>query len=160
MLKLREFSSDGSFLMLSKNNLICPRFHSGLPPCSLRLHVYTALQKSHTFSLFLRIGFTIGSIRIYYIVLYYNICLCIFYFFHVYNMTYIVCIPSYSRAAFCNEKTLNMLRAYDIPKEIIYVYVASQEEYDRYKEVLDASLYGDLVIGVRGLIQQRQYIME
>ena len=53
-----------------------------------------------------------------------------------------------------------MLRAHKIPNEILYVSVASQEEYDRYKEVLDASLYGDLVIGVKGLIQQRQYIVE
>ena len=45
-------------------------------------------------------------------------------------------------------------------KEIyIYIYVVSQEEYDRYKEVLDAKFYCKLVIGVKGLIQQRQYIM-
>ena len=75
-------------------------------------------------------------------------------------MSYIVCIPMYNRAALCNEKTLNMLRAHNVPKEIIYVYVASQEEYDMYKEVLDATLYGELAIGVKGLIQQRQYIME
>ena len=64
-------------------------------------------------------------------------------------MTYTVCIPSCNRAALCNEKTLHMLRAHKIPKEVIYVYVASQE-YDKYKEVLDASLYGELVIGVNG----------
>ena len=83
-----------------------------------------------------------------------------FYFFYVFNMTYIVCIPRYNRAALCSEKTLNMLRAHSIPKEIIYVYVASQEEYDKYKKVLDARLYGELVIGVKGLTQQHQSIME
>ena len=75
-------------------------------------------------------------------------------------MTHIVCIPNYDRATVCNEKTLNMLRAHNMPKENVYVYVASQEEYDGYKEVLGANLYGKLVIGVQGLIQQRQYIME
>ena len=74
-------------------------------------------------------------------------------------MTYIVCIPSYNRAALCNEKTLNMLRAHNIAKDNIYVYVASQEECDKYKEVSDASLYSEVVIGVQGLTQQRQYIM-
>ena len=71
-----------------------------------------------------------------------------------------VCIPCYNRAELCNEKTLNMLRAHNIPKGNLYVYVASQEECDRHKETLDANLFGKLVIRVKGLIQQRQYIME
>ena len=75
-------------------------------------------------------------------------------------MYYIVCIPSYNRATVCNEKTLNMLKAHNIPKRNIYVFVASQEEYYRYTEVLDAKLFGKLVIRVKGLMQQRQYIME
>ena len=65
--------------------------------------------------------------------------LCMFNFFYVYDMTCIVCVSSNNRATVCNEKTLtNMLKAHDIPKRHICVYVASQEDYDRYKEVLGA----------------------
>ena len=37
-------------------------------------------------------------------------------------MTYIVCIPNYNKAALCNEKTLDMLRAHNVPT-YIYIYM-------------------------------------
>lgn len=73
---------------------------------------------------------------------------------------YIVCIPSYKRAELCNEKTLAMLKSNNIPKNKINVYVANKEEYDEYKQVLDVTLYGKLIVGKKGLVQQRQFIME
>lgn len=75
-------------------------------------------------------------------------------------MSYVVCIPSYNRATLCNEKTLKMLKDNKIPKRNIYVYVASQEEYDSYKAALSPAFYNNLVVGVKGLIQQRQFITE
>jgi hypothetical protein len=53
-----------------------------------------------------------------------------------------------------------MLKINKISKDKIYVYVASQEEYEEYKKVLDLSSYNKLVIGVKGLVPQRQFIME
>jgi len=73
---------------------------------------------------------------------------------------YIVCIPSYKRAELCNEKSLAMLHDNKIPASKIYVYVANQEEYEEYKKVLDTKLYGKLVVGKKGLVPQRQFIME
>jgi hypothetical protein len=73
---------------------------------------------------------------------------------------YIVAIPSYKRSELCNEKTLLMLKKNHIPKQKIYVYVANQEEYEEYKKILDTSLYGKLVVGKKGLVAQRQFIME
>lgn len=73
---------------------------------------------------------------------------------------YIVCVPSYKRAELCNEKTLAMLKTNHIPAKKIYVYVANQEEYDEYAKVLNPKLYGKLVLGVKGLVQQRQFISE
>ena len=79
----------------------------------------------------------------------------------MYKMTdYIVCVPSYKRAELCNEKTLTMLKTNHIPVKKIYVYVANKEEYDEYAKVLDPKLYGKLVLGVKGLVQQRQFISE
>lgn len=73
---------------------------------------------------------------------------------------YVICIPSYKRANFCNEKTLATLHKHKIDSNKIYVYVANKEDYNIYKNILDKSLYNKLVIGKKGLVPQRQFIME
>jgi hypothetical protein len=73
---------------------------------------------------------------------------------------YVVCIPSYKRAELCNEKTLQTLKDNHIPAKKIFVYVANQEEYDEYIKILDKSKYNKLVVGIKGLVPQRQFIME
>lgn len=71
---------------------------------------------------------------------------------------YIICIPSYKRGKICNERTLKTLNANNIDPKIIYVYVANEEEYDIYKTTLNDSFYNKLIIGEKGLVQQRQFI--
>jgi len=71
---------------------------------------------------------------------------------------YVICIPSYSRANICNEKTLKTLHANKINKEKIYIYV-TEEEYDTYNSTLDKKYYNKLIIGEIGLVQQRQFII-
>ena len=73
---------------------------------------------------------------------------------------YVVCIPSYKRAETCNEKTLKMLKNNKISASKIYVYVANDEEYKEYLKVLDKKLYNKLIVGIKGLVPQRQFIME
>lgn len=73
---------------------------------------------------------------------------------------YVVCIPSYKRAQLCNEKTLQTLKDNHIPAKKIFVYVANQEEHDEYVKILDKSKYNKLVVGIKGLVPQRQFIME
>lgn len=73
---------------------------------------------------------------------------------------YVVCVPSYKRAETCNEKTLQMLKNNKISASKIYVYVANDEEYKEYSEKLDKKLYHKLVVGIKGLVPQRQFIME
>jgi len=75
-------------------------------------------------------------------------------------MDYIVCIPSYKRAELCQEKTLSTLAKNNIPAKKIYVYVANKDEYDEYNKVLDKTTFNKLIIGKKGLVQQRQFIME
>lgn len=72
---------------------------------------------------------------------------------------YIVCIPSYHRSTTCNEKTLHTLHVNKIDPRKIYVYVADKEEYEVYLQTLDKSKYNKLVIGEKGLVPQRQFIM-
>jgi hypothetical protein len=76
------------------------------------------------------------------------------------NSEYIVAVPSYNRAELCNQKTLAMLKKNNISKDCINVYVANEDEHKIYKETLDANLYGKLIVGKKGLVPQRQFIME
>lgn len=73
---------------------------------------------------------------------------------------YIVAIPSYHRAELCNSKTLHMLHTNHIEKSKIFIYVANKEEYNIYSEKLDKSYYNKIVIGIKGLVQQRDFIMK
>lgn len=72
---------------------------------------------------------------------------------------YIVCVPSYKRAEVCNNKTLTTLHDNKINSKQIYVYVANKEEYDIYEKTLDKKYYHKLIIGKKGLVPQRQFIM-
>lgn len=72
---------------------------------------------------------------------------------------YVICIPTYKRAQLCNDKTLSTLHYHNINSNKIYVYVANKEEYDLYKNVLTSNLYNKIIIGRKGLVQQRQFIM-
>jgi hypothetical protein len=73
-------------------------------------------------------------------------------------MTYVVCIPSRGRARICNDKTLTTLAVNGIPAERVHVYVADADEYALYQRTLTPALYGSLVIGRPGLVQQREFI--
>ena len=75
-------------------------------------------------------------------------------------MDYIICIPSYKRSTVCNDKTLSTLRKNNIPKHLIYVFVANTIEYKKYEEDLDKTLYNKLIVGKKGLVQQREFIMK
>lgn len=72
---------------------------------------------------------------------------------------YVICIPSYKRASICNEKTLTTLRENKIDPEKIYVYVANKEDHSIYLETLNPQSYNKLIIGKKGLVPQRQFIM-
>lgn len=75
------------------------------------------------------------------------------------NIDYVICIPSYKRANICNEKTLMTLHKHKINSKKINVYVANKEDYDIYKTTLDPKMYNKLIIGKKGLVPQRQFIM-
>jgi hypothetical protein len=70
---------------------------------------------------------------------------------------YVIAIPSYRRASLCNDKTLTMLSKHHIPKNIINVYVV-EEELDVYQKTLQPHLYHKLIVGKKGLVQQREFI--
>jgi len=51
-----------------------------------------------------------------------------------------------------------MLHKNNIPKELITVFVADDEEYDDYVSTLNADWYDSIVIGKKGLVNQREFI--
>jgi hypothetical protein len=73
-------------------------------------------------------------------------------------MSYVVCVPSYKRSKLCNDKTLSTLRRLNIPRKRVNVFVANKEEHNEYKRVLDKGLYNRIVLGVKGLVKQRDFI--
>ena len=70
---------------------------------------------------------------------------------------YQIAIPSYKRSAICNKKTLTMLNQLGIDKNLIKVFVIA-EELEIYTKTLNPEFYGEIVVGVLGLIPQRQFI--
>jgi hypothetical protein len=73
-------------------------------------------------------------------------------------MTYIIAIPSYNRADVISKKTLQTLKRENIPKNKIYIFVANQKEYKKYVEAVDPSLYKEIIVGKKGITQQRKFI--
>jgi hypothetical protein len=76
------------------------------------------------------------------------------------NHSFIIAIPSYKRPQICNDKTLTMLKKNKINPEKIFVYVADDKEYRDYQKHLNPSFYQKLIIGKKGLAEQRQTITE
>ena len=74
--------------------------------------------------------------------------------------SYIITIPSYNRPDLIQVKTLALLHRHSIPATKINIFVANQEQYDLYKAKVPEWLYGKLVIGVLGLRNQRNFIMD
>ena len=72
-------------------------------------------------------------------------------------MEYIIVIPSYKRATQLQTRTLTTLHKLGIKKESINVFVV-KEEYDEYLETLNKDYYNKLIVGEKGLVNQREFI--
>jgi len=67
-----------------------------------------------------------------------------------------ICIPSYKRAEILRDKTLKTLEGLSN----ITVFVASQEEREKYVSVIPRAMYAQIVVGLPGLVEQRRFIQE
>lgn len=67
-------------------------------------------------------------------------------------------IPTYQRHQSIATKTLRYLNDQGYPPEQIYLFVASEEEKILYEQSVHFYLYGQIVVGVPGLVHQRNYI--
>ena len=73
-------------------------------------------------------------------------------------VNYVVAIPTYKRAEVISEKTLKTLKEGGVPKSRIYLFVANKDEAVMYEQSVDPRLYNEIVIGKKGIANQRKFI--
>lgn len=71
---------------------------------------------------------------------------------------YVIAIPSYDRPEILKDKTLKTLLSQGIKPNNIDIFVANKDEEKRYKEIIDKSQYNKIIVGVKGLLEQRNFI--
>ena len=71
---------------------------------------------------------------------------------------YIVAIPSYKRYDEITKKTLPTLKKGKVKKDKIYVFVANKQEEKLYKKKMDPKMYNQIVVGKKGIVEQRVFI--
>lgn len=74
------------------------------------------------------------------------------------TIDYKVIIPSYKRYESISNKTLKVLKDKKIDPKRIYIFVANNTEKKLYEQHVDKKLYGHLIVGVKGLRNQRNFI--
>ena len=71
---------------------------------------------------------------------------------------YKVAIPSYKRADALKKKTLETLKKGKVPASNIYIFVANKDEQKIYEEAIPQNLYHKIVVGIKGIANQRIFI--
>jgi hypothetical protein len=72
--------------------------------------------------------------------------------------SYVVAIPSYNRVNEVVKKTLNTLKQGGVSSSQIYIFVANKEQYNLYEEGVPKELYAKIIIGKKGITNQRIFI--
>jgi hypothetical protein len=75
-------------------------------------------------------------------------------------MSYVIAIPTYNRVEEVVYKTLDTLKRGNINKNRIYLFVANKSQYDLYNENVPKNLYGKIIIGKKGITNQRIFISQ
>jgi hypothetical protein len=71
-----------------------------------------------------------------------------------------VAIPSYQRSKIISQKTLKFLNQVKYPSDLITIFVSDTDELEKYILDVPRNLYGQIVIGKRGLNAQRRFISD
>jgi hypothetical protein len=73
-------------------------------------------------------------------------------------VNYVVAIPTYNRYDVLEHKTLKTLIEGGVSKTRIYLFVANQEQCRLYEQAIPKSMYKAIVIGKKGIANQRIFI--
>jgi len=71
---------------------------------------------------------------------------------------FVVAIPSYNRENIITTKTLQTLKDGGISPRKIYIFVANKQQYNLYNNLVPKNLYNELIIGKKGITEQRKFI--
>ena len=71
---------------------------------------------------------------------------------------YVVAVPTYKRYEKFKNETHKFLLKRKVSPDKIYVFVADDEERDLYAAALPEGSYKEIVVGVKGIAQQREFI--
>lgn len=69
-----------------------------------------------------------------------------------------IAIPSYKRSDILMDKTFKTLQRYNIPNDMIDIFVADKDEYNIYKKVLPKDI--NIIVGIKGLKYQRMFMSD
>ena len=73
---------------------------------------------------------------------------------------YVIAIPTYDRVDILLQDTLPMLLRQGVPPKNIDIFVANKEQEELYKSAVPQNNYNKLVVGVKGLGKQLQFIKD
>ena len=73
-------------------------------------------------------------------------------------VNYVVAIPTYNRYDVLEHKTLKTLIEGGVNKNRIYLFVANHEQYRFYEDAIPKSMYKAIIIGKKGITNQRIFI--
>lgn len=71
---------------------------------------------------------------------------------------YVVAIPTYNRVEEVVNKTLKTLNKGNVSKHRIFLFVANKQQYDLYDSGVPRELYNKIIIGKKGITNQRIFI--
>jgi hypothetical protein len=75
-------------------------------------------------------------------------------------LTYKIAIPTYKRSDLISLKTLKTLKNLKINKNLITLFVANKKEFDTYTKNVPSELYSKIIVGKKGLKNQRNFIQK
>lgn len=67
-----------------------------------------------------------------------------------------IVIPSYERYETIQQKSINLLLSYGFNPNDIYVFVANEDQFNKYKEKIDENI--SIIIAIKGLKEVREFI--
>jgi hypothetical protein len=73
-------------------------------------------------------------------------------------VNYVVAIPTYNRYDVLADKTLSTLINGNVSKTKIFLFVANKEQYKLYEEAIPKNMYNQIIIGKKGITNQRKVI--
>ena len=73
-------------------------------------------------------------------------------------VNYVVAIPTYNRHYVLANKTLKTLIEGNVNKNRIFLFVANKEQYKLYEDIVPKNMYNQIIIGKKGITNQRKFI--